>query len=281
MALSCGFCLGEEPELYTSAQFSDAIQALVGDGITQYGARFALTVNGFTATAASGYALAAGRWLENDEPLSLPIQTAGNTKDRTDALVIRVDYEGRKAYLEILTDIDAAAILEDPSKLRGAGEYGILLYMIRVRRGVTSLSPEDVTDFRADGALCGTIVPLSAVSGNVLYVYQFLKSGIDAEVARLIALSNQIIKKAEQSIEELNSAIQQAGGTAEIGELLTARKAPEPSAEWLLCDGGAVPAEYPELSELLNGTLPKLSQLGDRYRTYIYAGINGKARRFL
>ena len=33
MALSCGFCLGEEAVDYDSPQFSESLHALVGDGV--------------------------------------------------------------------------------------------------------------------------------------------------------------------------------------------------------------------------------------------------------
>lgn len=273
MALTCGFCLGEDSTQYDSAQFADAFHALVGDGISFYGSRFSLSVNGFTAAVSTGYALAAGRWIKNDEPLPIGLQPSGNNEDRTDALVIRADYEARHATLEVLVDIDPEKLKEDPSLLRGKETYSIILYFIRVRRGVTSLSPEDVTDLRADADLCGTIVPLSEVSSSALYIYQFLTSGIDQEVERLIDLSNQVIEKAGKAITELDSAIQAAGGTAEVGELLTSRKPPDPAEAWLLCDGGEVPVEYPALSEILQGILPKLSQNTNRYKTYIYAGL--------
>jgi len=267
MSLTYGFALGG---LTTSKDFSDALHSVTGDGITLDGGRFGLTVNGFTATLASGYALAAGRWVQNDEPLAMSIQISGNTEDRTDALVARVDHVARTAALEVLIDIDPDAIQADPALLRNDDTYSVLLYFIRVRRGVTSLTPGDVTDLREDGALCGRVVPLSAIAGDVLRVYNFLLSGIDSEVARLIGMSEQVVQKADTAIAELDQAIQQAGGTAGIGELLTSRKPPAPGNEWLLCNGGAVPAEYPALSTMLNGTLPDIP--GERYQTYIYGG---------
>lgn len=269
MSLTYGFALRPDDD---SADFSNAIHAVIGDGVAQEGGRLGLSVNGFAATVSSGYAFAAGRWVQNDEPLALSVQAAGNTGDRTDAIAVRVDYGERRAALEVLTGIDPAAIRADPAIVRNDLEYVVVLYLIRVRRGATTLSPSDVTDVRADGTLCGSVVPLSAVAGDVLRVYQFLTSGIDAEVARLIGLSEQLVQKADEAIAGLDEAIQKAGGGAEIGELLTARRAPVPAEEWLLCTGGRVPPEYPALSGLLGGRLPRLSTAADRYRTYIYGG---------
>lgn len=269
MSLTYGFALQPADD---SADFANALRAVAGDGITPQGGRFAMSVNGFTVTVSSGYAFAAGRWVQNDEPLALSVRAAGNTGDRTDAIAVRVDYGERRAALEVLTGIDPAAIRADPAIVRNDLEYVVILYLIRVRRGATTLSPSDVTDVRTDGTLCGSVVPLSAVAGDVLRVYQFLTSGIDGEVARLIGLSEQLVQKADAAISELDEAIQKAGGGAEIGELRTARRAPAPAEEWLLCTGGRVSPEYPALSGLLGGRLPRVSTAADRYRTYIYGG---------
>lgn len=269
MALEYGFTLGTTT---TSEDFSNSLHAVTGDGITLQGSRFALTLNGFTATLGSGYALAAGRWLRSDEPRQMTLQPSGNNEDRVDALAVRVDFGARTASLEVLTKVDPVAIQADPALIRNKDVYTILLYLLRIRRGATTLSPEDVTDLRADKDLCGEVVPLTQIAKQVLYIYQFLTSGIDLEVDRLLEMSRQVVQKADEAILYLEAAIQQAGGTAEVGELLLSRAPPAPAAEWLLCSGGVVPAEYPALSAMLEGNLPDLSRAEDRYRTYIYGG---------
>lgn len=267
MSLSYGFCLDDPSSMYDSAQFSDAFHAVFGDGIALSGSQMTVSINGFTATAASGYALAAGRWVENDEPLVLDIQPSGNNDDRTDALVARVDYKARKAALEVLTDIDPSKL---PWALRSEKEYSIVLYLIRVPRGISTLTPEHVTDCRSNPDLCGIVVPLSSVAVDALYIYNFLQSGIDQEVARIISLIQEVIDRAEKEIVRLDKAIQKASGKPGLGELCTVRRDPGPG--WLLCSGGPVPAEYSELSALLDGTLPDISRPEDRYRTYIFGG---------
>lgn len=265
MSLSYGFALRPTDD---SADFSNALHAVVGNGIAPQGARFSLAVNGFTAKVASGYGFTVGRWIKNDEPFALTLQPAGNSTDRTDAIAARVDYEGRKVVLEVLTDVDPTALSAEPGL--------IVLYLIRVRRGATSLSQSDITDVRASKTLCGAVVPLSAVSRDVLMVHQFLNGGIDAEVARLIGLSEQVVQKADAEISRLDTAIKQAGGGAEIGELMTSRHPPSETG-WLLCDGGNVPSGYAALSALLGGTLPDIP--GERYKTYIFGGAPVEMRR--
>lgn len=272
MSLTYGFFLGDIDTEYDSAQFSNAFHAVFGSGITPYGTKFSVTLNGFSATLSSGYALAAGRWVENDEPFTLPVKLPDLYDDRTDALVVRADYNARKASVEALVNVDAAAIRADPSVLRNSREYSLLLYFIRVRRGASSLSPDDIVDLRSDEDLCGSITPMSDISGSVLYIYQFLTSGIDEEVARLIGLIDQSAQKADAAIKQLDAAAIAAGGAPETGELTTCITPPGPGSNWLLCDGSAVPAAYPELSELLDGTLPSITQEDARFKTYIFGG---------
>lgn len=257
MALSYGFALRDTDN---SADFSEAMRAVFGDGITLEGGCFALSINGFTATVSSGYALAMGRWLQNDEPLALPIMPPNNNGDRYDAIAVRVDYEERKATLEVLIGVD-------PTDIK-AGADMIVMHLIRVKRGATSLTPNDVTDLR-ESDMCGSVVPLSAITEKVLYIYNFLTSGIDASVARIVELSNQVAAKADAAIVELDAAIQKAGGDVAIGELMTSRHPPSETG-WIVCGGGDVPEEYPALSALLGGVLPNIP--GERYKTYIFGG---------
>jgi len=269
MSLSCGFCLGNPSDTYNSAQFSDAFHALSGDGVALWGGRLAASVNGFTVTVASGYAVAAGRWVKNDEPLSLTLQPSGDHDDRTDALVVRVDGKARRAAIEVVGDVEADKL---PGALRAGDAYCVVLYLFRVRRGATTLTPEDVTDLRGDADLCGTLAPLSDVSGRALEVYQFVTSGIGAEIDKILARSKALVDRADAAVADLSADIQSVGG-AVAGKLCAARR--PPGQGWILCDGGKVPAGYPELSALLGGVLPDLSRAGDRYRAYIYGGEPG------
>lgn len=271
MSLTYGFCLGEEDTIYDSAQFSDAFHAIFGDGITPKGSKFSLSVNGMTATLSTGYALAAGRWTENDEQLALPLRASGNNDDRTDALVVRVDYTARRASVEVLTDVDAAAIRVDPSILRSGYTYDLILYLIEVHRGATSIVLRDITDLRGNSDFCGYLSPLADVTESVLYVYRFLTEGLDAEEARLIEMSKQAQRKADAAVVRLSNEISATGAAPAVGELLTTIAPPIPAGSWLLCAGGEVPDQYPALSAMLDGNLPEISPEGG-FNTYIYAG---------
>lgn len=252
MALTCGFGLGELGTEYNSRQFSDAIRQISGDGVCVMGGKLEMIISGFAVKLSTGYALTAGRWIENDEPFLLMIPPSGSHEDRVDAVVANVDEETRKAALEILSGVDPAAPPDGT------------LYLIHIKRGAAFLTAENVTDIRQ------YVIPLSELSAGALRVYEFLASGIDREVARLMALSEKLVDKADAAIAELDAEIQRLGGGPGLGELMTARRKPVPAAGWILCDGGDVPRAYPELSALLGGKLPDIP--GERYPTYIYGG---------
>lgn len=271
MPLSYGFCLGDITSEYTSAQFSDAIHSVIGDGISLEGAQFSVTVSGFNAAVASGYAIAAGRWLQNDSPHTLTIPPSESTGDRTDALAAHVDYEERKVSLAVLEDVDPVAIRENLGIIRGETEYNLVLFFVRVRRGATTLSPDDITDVRAEEGLCGHITPLSHISTDVLYIYEFLTGGIDREIQRILDLGKDVENKANSAIAALDEAISRKRGVA-IGDVIVTLSHPVPQREWLLCNGGLVPPEYAKLYTMLNGRLPNVQREDERFKGYIYGG---------
>lgn len=271
MALSYGFCLGAAEAQDDARQLCEAFHALVGDGVCDYGDRFSLTSEGLTATLAPGFALVHGRWLRSDEPLSLTFAPSGNWADRYDAIVLQVEADARTVSLKILTDVSPAALRADAGLLRDKAAYGIVLYLVRIRRGATSLSAGDVTDHRGDPALCGYVAPMSRWGADILHIYRFLTSGIDEEVARLLGLSEAICQKADVAVADMEDAIQGVSPTW-VGDITSSRFPPTPADAWLLCDGTSVPEAYPELYTVLGGVLPSLSVADSRFCSYIYSG---------
>ncbi len=269
MALTYGFALNY---MDNSAQFSEALKSVVGDGVCDYGRRFELTLNGFMLTLASGFALVNGRYLKNDEPYVLTLLPSGNYNDRYDAIAVRADYEERKTSIEVLTDIDPEAVRASPEIIRGEKDYSVILYIVRVRRGATVLEMDDITDTRYDATLCGQVTKTCSVSGGTLYIYNFLKSGIDEEISRLSGMSNALIYKADEAIKSLDAAIQ-AKGQNSIGDVVISLTTPAPVNAWLLCNGGRVPYGYLGLSEMLGGYLPVIVPADNRFRAYIYGGV--------
>lgn len=272
MSLDYGLCLGAEDREYTAEEFCSALHAVFGDGICKYGAGFGLTLGGFDLNISTGYAAAAGRYVKNTDTFTATLGPSSNTEDRYDALAVRVDYPGRRAALEVLQNVDPDAIRADPVLVRNSTEYCVILYFIHVRRGATTLSPNDVEDVRSDGGLCGNVVPLAEASGNVLYIYRYLTEGIDEKAGQLIQDSERILQKAADAVERIDAILEDKGITPVIGEVRTAVEKPLPDDEWLLCSGGTVPPEHIGLMIVIGGTLPDIQMQDGRVKAYMYAG---------
>ena len=272
MGLTYGFCLGDDSAQYTADAFSRAFRAITGDGVTSHGRRFAASPNGFTLTVGTGYGFVDGRYVQNTEPLRLTVQPPGSRADRTDALCLRVDHDRRKASVEIVEGMDAAAIRADPSLLRQGDAVSVVLYFIRVRRGATYIDAADITDVRAESGLCDAVHTLSALTARAAHVHAYFTSDIGAKFDALEQAVTSLAEAADAKVQALERQIAGAGAAYIPGDLTTARTPPTPANEWLLCDGGPVPDAYPLLTLLLTGTLPDISRAADRYKTYIYGG---------
>ncbi len=253
--ISYGFCLGDPSGRYSSEDFAGAFHPVTGSGVCRWGNRFALSVEGMSATLQSGFALAFGRWLKSDGPYELLLSPGWDHGDRFDLVGVRVDLEAKRAALAVL---EGAAQEPPPGFLP--------LYRLRVKRGAVNLLPEDVEDLRID------IPSLAQSSREGLRAYGFVTSGLDRRVEEILALGDGILKKGDRAIEDLDAAIRKAGGMPAVGELTTGRRAPQPESGWLLCHGGPVPEEYPELAALGLEALPDIRPEDPRLSTWIFAG---------
>ena len=263
--ISYGFAL--TPEKHSAESFSQVFRNICGDGVCRFGGEFTVSVEGMSISLSGGFGLVCGYWLLSDETERLTIPAASNYNDRVDGIAVYVDYGQRRASLKVMEDIDLDAI--DKGMIYTADGCGLILYTIRVRRGATGIEPGNILDRRQ------FIPSLSQLSKDGLKVYNFLQTGFDSWVEAILERSRQEVLRGEQAVKDLDNQISAAGKGPGIGELRISLQEPEPKAQWLLCDGGRVPPEYPELWKMLKGKLPKvsISALGTREKQgYIYGG---------
>lgn len=272
MALTYGFCLGVENSETTSSEFSLAFQAAFGDGVCPYGSKLQVSsMDSMQLSVGTGFALVQGRWFKSDEVEKVTIQPANNNFDRYDAVVLRVNIPEKSVSLVVVQGV-ATAFPKTYVPTRTNDIYEIVLCSVMVRMGTTQILAEDLTDTRSDSQLCGMISALSEIANQVIYVDNFIASGIDEEVARLEELAESIMDKADNTIEAIEQIMAQANVSTSVGEVQTMHGDP-PSSSWLLCDGSNVPSSYPELMGLLSdGKLPNIQWADSRFKSYIYAG---------
>ena len=264
MALTYGFCLGEEGAHNTAGEFAGAFHAAFGDGA----AGMEITpVTLMTLEVGEGLAMAGGYWLKLDDPEQLTAQASDNHFDRWDCVLVRVDLLARSATLELVKGL-AGAIPEKYVPVRNDEVYELPLAHVLIRMGATQILASDIT--QAEEA--APLQPMDTVSNGVIQVYNFLNGGIDQVVEGLEEQAQDIMDQADKTIEEIEEAMQTAAISKPLGEVEILLDPPTPAKEWLPCDGTPVPQAYPQISALVGETMPDFPQYDSRFSAWMYAG---------
>ena len=124
---------------------------------------FAVTANGdLTVTVSAGQAWVRparfrGRSIIMEQPETVTLTAADAVRSRIDRLVLRYDAAARKTSLTVLTGTPDSASPTAPEITRTALVYDLCLADIRRPAGSTVVTAADITDTRADEAVCGVM----------------------------------------------------------------------------------------------------------------------------
>ena len=122
---------------------------------------FAVTANGdLTVTVSAGQAWVRparfrGRSIIMEQPETVTLTAADAVRSRIDRLVLRYDAAARKTRLQVLEGTPDSASPTAPEITRTALVYDLCLADIRRPAGSTVITAADITDTRADEAVCG------------------------------------------------------------------------------------------------------------------------------
>ena len=122
---------------------------------------FAVTANGgLTVTVSAGQAWVRparfrGRSIILEQPETVTLTAADAVRSRIDRLVLRYDAAARKTRLQVLEGTPDSASPTAPEITRTALVYDLCLAEIRRPAGSTVITSADLTDTRADEAVCG------------------------------------------------------------------------------------------------------------------------------
>lgn len=173
---------GDERE-YAEVDFARLCRALGKNGVR--GGADALAVSaaasGLAVTVAPGLAMIEGRYYEleddgsGEKALSL---TAASANPRIDRIVLTLDAAARTIALSVLKGTEAASPVP-PALVRNDMRHMLSLAQVRVPVGAGALTTANITDERADEAVCG------------LYV-----ASADAAMAKAIAAADAASKAA-------------------------------------------------------------------------------------
>lgn len=122
---------------------------------------FAVTANGdLTVTVSAGQAWVRparfrGRSIIMEQPETVTLTAADTVRSRIDRLVLRYDAAAKKTSLTVLTGTPDSASPTAPEITRTTLVYDLCLADIRRPAASTAITAADITDTRADEAVCG------------------------------------------------------------------------------------------------------------------------------
>lgn len=160
---------------------------------------FAVTANGdLTVTVSAGQAWVRparfrGRSIIMEQPETVTLTAADAVRSRIDRLVLRYDAAARKTSLTVLTGTPDSASPTAPEITRTALVYDLCLADIRRPAGSTVVTAADITDTRADEAMCGVMrdgvtgIPTAQLQAQALAIMTQLSTELHAKLDALDA----------------------------------------------------------------------------------------------
>lgn len=161
MAITSGFFNSlNSDRLYTAEQLSEYYKGLVSDGVLQN------YLSGLQVLASSpasmivnvqpGRAYLDSRWMEIDAVEPMTISAAHVTLNRYTAVCVHLDLANR--LMELVTvDGTPASTPTRPTPAASATDLYLVLAYVYVAAGATSLTAENISDQRANTAICGYV----------------------------------------------------------------------------------------------------------------------------
>ena len=160
---------------------------------------FAVTANGdLTVTVSAGQAWVRparfrGRSIILEQPETVTLTAADTVRSRIDRLVLRYDAAAKKTSLTVLTGTPDSASPTAPEITRTALVYDLCLADIRRPAGSTVVTAADITDTRADEAVCGVMrdgvkgIPTAQLQAQALAIMTQLSTELHTKLDALDA----------------------------------------------------------------------------------------------
>ena len=160
---------------------------------------FAVTANGdLTVSVSAGQAWVhparfRGRSIIMEQPETVTLTAADAVRSRIDRLVLRYDAAAKKTSLTVLTGTPNSASPTAPEITRTTLVYDLCLAEIRRPAGSTVVTAADITDTRADEAVCGVMrdgvtgIPTAQLQAQALAIMTQLSTELHTKLDALDA----------------------------------------------------------------------------------------------
>lgn len=149
---------GTYDRAYNSDQISDMFEGLVSDGVFEsIGDAMVVTAkSGMTVQVGTGRASIDGRWIKNDAKMDITLAASNIALNRWSAIVIRLNMTTRT--MSIVEKVGTAATNPvKPSLTNSTTVKEKCLAYVYVKAGTGSITQVDITDMRANTAVCGWV----------------------------------------------------------------------------------------------------------------------------
>ena len=163
---------------------------------------FAVTANGgLTVSVSAGQAWVhparfRGRSIIMEQPETVTLTAADTVRSRIDRLVLRYDAAAKKTSLTVLTgtsDSASPTAPEPPAILQNHNQYELGLCTVSVPAGSSVVTAADITDTRADEAVCGVMrdsvtgIPTAQLQAQALAIMTQLSTELHTKLDALDA----------------------------------------------------------------------------------------------
>lgn len=163
---------------------------------------FAVSISGelsLTVSAGQAWVRPArfrGRSIIMEQPTTLALTAADPVRTRIDRVVLRYDAAARKTSLQVLEGTPDSASPSAPAITRTALVYDLCLAEVTRPAGSTAITAADITDTRADEAVCG--VMRDGVTGiptaQLIAQWRAAQADLETQLRAQLAVLNAEIK---------------------------------------------------------------------------------------
>lgn len=138
----------------SSASFRKMFKSFFTNGIFGTDDFWVMADNSMNVTVAAGNACINGAFYPLNEQKELAIDNANGTYDRYDAIAIEFNLTDRQFYVKV---VKGGSDSRYPVPSRTSSVYQLIVALVKVGKGVTSLVQEDINDVRSDKWYCGYV----------------------------------------------------------------------------------------------------------------------------
>lgn len=135
---------------YLSKDFAEYFSRFLGDGIYQIDNKIGLQVmpsSGLGIEIGTGYAHIRGYFYHNDSTLAKQLDVADSVLDRIDRIVLRLDVINRS--IQVVVKKGTFSSTPQPPEIKVSSTVKeMTLAQVRIRKGATSISAQDIIDER-------------------------------------------------------------------------------------------------------------------------------------